>query len=170
MRKFTFIGAGSVGFTRNLAVDILSYPTFQDAEICLMDIDPKRAEVAKKAVDSIVAAGKYAAKVWCTTDRTEALKNADGVLITILAGAVQVWRHDIEIPKKYGVDINVGDTRGPSGIFRFLRTSLPMMDICRDIEKLCHNAETISQTDNNRPLPFSAGNSRNACKLDWSKI
>ena len=147
MKKFTFIGAGSVGFTRNLATDILSYPAFQDAEICLMDIDPKRAEMAKKAVDAVVAAGKYKAKVWATTDRVEALKGADGILITILAGGVQVWRHDIEIPKKYGVDINVGDTRGPSGIFRFLRTSLPMMDICRDIEKYCPNALVLNYTN-----------------------
>ena len=48
-------------------------------------------------------------------DRREALKGADAVLCTILAGNTNVWRHDIEIPKKYGVDTNVGDTRGPSG-------------------------------------------------------
>ena len=53
-------------------------------------------------------------------DRAEALKDADGVLITILQGGVSVWRKDIEIPKKYGVDINVGDTRGPASIFRAL--------------------------------------------------
>ena len=59
-------------------------------------------------------------------DRAEALKGADVVLVTILAGGVDVWRHDIEIPKKYGVDTNIGDTRGPSGIFRALRT-IPVM-------------------------------------------
>jgi len=51
-------------------------------------------------------------------DRAEALKGSDVVLCTILAGGLDIWRHDIEIPKKYGVDTNVGDTRGPSGVFR----------------------------------------------------
>ena len=79
--------------------------------------------------------GKYPAKVVATTDRRKALEGADAVLCTILAGGVEVWRHDIEIPKKYGVDINVGDTRGPSGIFRALRTIPVMLDICRDMER-----------------------------------
>ena len=120
--KFAFIGAGSFGFTRSLVRDILSFPAFQDCEIALMDIDKKRLDYIEQAVKKIVAAGNYPAKVTATMDRAEALKDADGVLITILQGGVSVWRKDIEIPKKYGVDINVGDTRGPAGIFRALRT------------------------------------------------
>ena len=53
--------------------------------------------------------GNYPAKVTATLDRAEVLAGADVVLTTILAGATDVWRHDIEIPKKYGVDTNVGD-------------------------------------------------------------
>jgi alpha-galactosidase len=45
------------------------------------------------------------------------------------------------------VDINVGDTRGPSGIFRFLRTINPMMDIVRDMEKYCPNAVLLNYTN-----------------------
>ena len=62
---------------------------------------------------------KYPAKVVATMDRKEALKGADAVIITILSGGVQVWKHDILIPKKYGIDINIGDTRSISGIFRW---------------------------------------------------
>ena len=69
------------------------------------------------------------------------------VLTTILAGSTEVWRHDIEIPKKYGVDTNVGDTRGPSGIFRFLRTLPPMMEIVRDMEKYCPGAVLLNYTN-----------------------
>jgi alpha-galactosidase len=147
MKKITFIGAGSFGFTRNLAKDILSFPAFSECEICLMDINPKRLEYIKMAVDKIVEAGGYKAKVIATTDRAEALKGADGILITILAGGTQVWRHDIEIPKKYGVDLNVGDTRGPAGIFRFLRTAPVMLDICWDIEKYCPDAVVLNYTN-----------------------
>jgi alpha-galactosidase len=145
--KFAFIGAGSFGFTRSLVRDILSFPAFQDCEIALMDIDKKRLDYIEQAVKKIVAAGNYPAKVTATMDRAEALKDADGVLITILQGGVSVWRKDIEIPKKYGVDINVGDTRGPAGIFRALRTIPVMIDIARDVEKYCPDALVLNYTN-----------------------
>jgi alpha-galactosidase len=147
MRKIAFIGAGSFGFTRSLVRDILSFPALADSTIALMDIDEERLSYIKQAVDKIVAAGNYPAKVTATTDRAEALKDADGVLITILQGGVQVWRHDIEIPKKYGVDINVGDTRGPAGIFRALRTIPVMLGIARDIERYCPEAVVLNYTN-----------------------
>lgn len=148
MSKIAFIGAGSFGFTRNLVKDILSFPAMADSTIALMDIDDERLSYIKKAVDRIVKDGGYTeAKVIATKDRAEALDGADGVLCTILAGNVHVWRNDIEIPKKYGVDINVGDTRGPAGIFRFLRTYPVMLSIARDIEKYCPNAVFLNYTN-----------------------
>ena len=146
-RKFAFIGAGSLGFTRNLVRDILSFTAFQDCEIALMDVDAKRLEYSKMGIENIIAAGKYPATVIATTDRREALKDADGVLITILQGGLDVWRKDIEIPEKYGVDICIGDTRGPSGIFRFLRTAPEMLNIIRDAEELCPNAIILNYTN-----------------------
>ena len=101
----------------------------------------------RRSVEKIIAMGNYPARVAATLDRAEALAGADVVLTTILAGGTDVWRHDIEIPKKYGVDTNVGDTRGPSGIFRFLRTINPMMDIVRDMEKYCPKAVLLNYTN-----------------------
>jgi len=147
MRKIAFIGAGSFGFTRGLVRDILSYPALADSTIALMDIDPERLDFVKKAVDRIVAAGKYPAKVIATTDRKEALEGADGVLCTILQGGVEVFRSDIEIPKKYGVDTNVGDTRSVSGIFRALRTIPVLVDIAKDIERYCPSAIFLNYTN-----------------------
>jgi len=147
MKKFAFIGGGSFGFTRNLVRDILTFPAFRDAEIALMDINEERLDFIKRACEKIVRAGGYPAKITATTDRVEALKGADGVLCTILSGDVDVWKHDILIPEKYGVDINVGDTRGPSGIFRALRTIPVMLDICADIEKYCPNAIFLNYTN-----------------------
>jgi len=147
MTKITFIGAGSLGFTGELVRDILTFPLLEGATLSLMDIDVERLEWAKKGVEKLVAAGNHPAKVEATLDRVEALKGADVVLTTILAGSTEVWRHDIEIPMKYGVDINVGDTRGPSGIFRFLRTINPMMDIVRDMERYCPNAVLLNYTN-----------------------
>jgi alpha-galactosidase len=147
MTKITFIGAGSLGFTAGLVRDILTFPLLEDAHIALMDINAERLDFAHKTVLKLVEAGKYPAKVTATLDRVEALKGADVVLTTILSGSTEVWRHDIEIPKKYGVDINVGDTRGPSGIFRFLRTLPPMLDIVRDMEKYCPDAVLLNYTN-----------------------
>ena len=146
-KKIAFIGAGSFGFTRKLVNDLLTFPAFQDATIALMDINAERLDYIKRAVDRIVAEGKYPAKVLATLDRKEALMGADGVVTTILHGEVDVWQHDILIPKKYGVDTNVGDTRGPSGIFRYLRTINPILDIAADIDRYCPNAVYLNYTN-----------------------
>jgi alpha-galactosidase len=147
MAKFAFIGAGSFGFTRTLVRDILTYNAFKDAVIALMDIDETRLDYITRAVNKIIKVGNYGAKVISTRNRAEALEGADGVLCTILNGDVDVWRYDIEIPKMYGVDINVGDTRGPAGIFRALRTIPVMLDICKDIEKYCPHAVFLNYTN-----------------------
>lgn len=146
-KKIAFIGAGSFGFTRSLVRDILSFPAFNDATIALMDIDPERLDAIYRACKRIVEEGKYAAKVVATQDRKEALMGADGVVTTILQGGCDVWQHDILIPKKYGVDTNVGDTRGPSGIFRYLRTINPILEIAGDIMKYCPNAVYLNYTN-----------------------
>ncbi|MGI6494651.1 MAG: alpha-galactosidase [Kiritimatiellia bacterium] len=145
--KIVFIGAGSLGFTRKLVCDCLTFATMRDAEFALVDINPDRLAMAKAACEKIVEMGRYPATVSATTDRRKALKGADAVITTILCGDIEVWQHDILIPKKYGVDINIGDTRGPSGIFRALRTIPEMLAICRDIERLCPDAVMLNYTN-----------------------
>jgi alpha-galactosidase len=147
MTKITFIGAGSLGFTRELVRDILTFPLIQDATLSLMDIDAERLDFSQRAVEKIIRMGGYPARVEATMDRCQALEGADVVLTTILVGSTNVWRNDIEIPKKYGVDINVGDTRGPSGIFRFLRTIPVMLDIIRDMERCSPDAVLLNYTN-----------------------
>src|SRR5258706_6578893 len=147
MTKITFIGAGSSVFTRNLTRDILTFPLLQDATLCLMDIDAERLDFARKAVQQTVDRGNYPAKVETSQDRAKALENADVVIITVNTHGVDIFRHDVEIPKQYGVDINIGDTRGPSGIFRFLRTVPIMLDIVHDIERYAPNAYLLNYTN-----------------------
>ena len=114
MTKITFIGAGSFGFTRKLVKDVLTFPLLADATICLMDIDPAKLEYIELAVQRIIREGEYPASVETTLSREQALDGADYVIVTILVGRTDVWRTDIEIPKRYGIDTNIGDTRGPS--------------------------------------------------------
>ena len=140
MARITVIGAGSMGFTRGLVRDVLTFPSLADATISLMDVNPERLDFAYRAVKRIVELGGYPAKVEATLDRAEAVKDADAVLCTILAGDVSVWQHDILIPKKYGIDTNIGDTRSVSGIFRALRTIPVMLDFAADVEAVCPDA------------------------------
>lgn len=147
MKKFAFIGAGSVAFTRTVVRDLFTFPAFVDAEIALMDINEERLDYIRRCCEKIKAAMGVDAKITATADRVEALKDADGVLCTVFNGDIDVWRHDIEIPKKYGVDMNVGDTRSVAGIFRAARNIPLMLDICKDIETYCPNAIFLNYTN-----------------------
>ena len=183
MKKIAFIGAGSVVFTRSLVRDLMTFPAFQDATIALMDIDDEKLMYAAKSVEKIIGSGNYPAKVISTKSRIEALKDADGVVSTINIGDLDVWANDITIPKKYGVDINVGDTRGPAGIFRAMRTLPEMLAICKDIETYCPGAIFLNYTNPmamlcrgmqgetkvNVTLPQCTGNGRNAGEVDRSR-
>jgi alpha-galactosidase len=140
MAKITFIGAGSVVFTRNLCSDILLTPVLQDSTITLMDIDSQRLAQAKELVQAIVDRRNLKAKVEATTDQREAVKNADYVITTFQQGGLDAYALDIEIPLKYGVGQCVGDTLGPGGVFRSLRTIPVLLD-------LCHNMNDVAKPD-----------------------
>ena len=147
MKKITFIGAGSVQFTTAVVKDITCYPALDTAEICLMDIDEYRLGKICECVQRIKKEMGSSITVTTTTSRKAALENADAVIVTVFNGDVDIWRHEIEIPMKYGVDINVGDTRSVSGIFRALRNIPLMLDICKDMEKICPNAFMLNYTN-----------------------
>lgn len=147
MRKIAFIGAGSMVFTRNLVKDVLGIKAFQDVHLCLMDIDEKRLEYSRRCVQKIVDAFESQAAVTVTMDRREALEGADGVICTVFNGGVDISLAEVEIPYKYGVSMNIGDTRSVGGIFRTLRNIPLMLDICRDIEELCPKAVFLNYTN-----------------------
>lgn len=113
-----------------------------------MDINPQNLANIEKIVKTIIERmNKPKCKVSTTTDRAEALRGADGVLCTVFNGDIDIWQYDIKIPKKYGVDINIGDTRSVSGIFRALRNIPLLLDICHDIEKYCPRAVFLNYTN-----------------------
>lgn len=147
MKKIAFIGAGSVQFTTAIVKDLVTYPAFADAEICLMDTNPDHLEKIGQCVRKIKDEMHTGIRITKTASRAEALTGADGVLCTVFNGDVDVWRHEIIIPKKYGVDINVGDTRSVSGMFRALRNIPLMLEICADIQKYCPGAVFLNYTN-----------------------
>lgn len=132
--KITFIGAGSWVFTRNLCSDILLVPALRDCTIALMDIDPARLERARAMVERIVQERGASARIESSLDRRQALTGADYVITTFQQGGLDGYRLDIETPARFGVEQCVGDTLGPGGIFRGLRTVPVLLGICRDME------------------------------------
>lgn len=147
MKKVTFIGAGSLVFARSLVRDIMTFPALQDCHIALRDINEERLEAIAHDVDRIIKAGNYPATYSATTDRIEAIKDADIVITTILVGGVEAFRSDLEIPMKYGVNLNSGDTRGPGGIMRALRTMPVLVELCKEMEIYCPNAYLLNYTN-----------------------
>src|SRR5580700_10160546 len=140
MPKITLIGAGSLVFTRNLCSDILLVPCLQDCTISLMDIDSQRLEQSRQIVQSIADRRRLPAKIEATTNRKDAIRNADYVITTFQQGGLEAYKTDIEIPQRYGVEQCVGDTLGPGGVFRALRTIPVLIDICSDIDQLAPEA------------------------------
>jgi alpha-galactosidase len=144
MAKITLIGAGSYVFTRNLCNDILLTPALQDSEITLMDIDPLRLGQARDLVQFLVQKRGLKARVNATLDRKEALMGADYVITTFQQGGLEAYSMDIEIPLKYGVGQCVGDTLGPGGVFRALRTIPVLLNLCEEMDDLAPEALLIN--------------------------
>jgi alpha-galactosidase len=144
MAKITLIGAGSVVFTRNLCSDILLTPALQDCTIALMDIDAQRLKQAQGLVQAIIDRRGLKAKVEATLDRREAVTDADYVITTFQQGGLDAYALDIEIPQRYGVEQCVGDTLGPGGVFRALRTIPVLIDLCDDMDELAPDALLIN--------------------------
>ena len=145
MTKITFIGAGSLVFTRQLCSDILLTPALaNDVTISLMDIDATRLKQAKGIVQSIIDQRKLKAKVIASTEVDEAIEDSDFVITTFQQGGLDAYKLDIEIPLKYGVGQCVGDTLGPGGVFRALRTIPVLLDLCHEMDHLAPEAMLLN--------------------------
>jgi alpha-galactosidase len=147
MPKIAMIGAGSVIFCKTLVNDILATPALKDSEICLMSRTKPKLDRMEAFVKRMVKENGLKAKVWSTLDRREALRGAKYVIVMIQVGGLEAFKLDYEIPLKYGVDQCIGDSLGPGGIFRALRTIPVMVGICRDMERLCPDALLLNYTN-----------------------
>ena len=147
MVKIAMIGAGSLVFCQTLVKDILGTKALQDSEICLMDRTKQKLEKMHDYVSRVIKDNKLPAKVSATLDRREALKGAKYVIIMIQVGGVDAFEVDYKIPLKYGVDQCIGDSLGPGGVFRALRTIPVLMDIVKDMKELCPDAVMLNYTN-----------------------
>ncbi|WP_020577608.1 alpha-glucosidase/alpha-galactosidase [Actinopolymorpha alba] len=154
MPKIAIIGAGGYVFPLRLIGDLLSFPALQDSTLALMDINAERLERTASAARELVAHHGLPARVDSTTDRRAALAGADYVVITFQVGGIDAYRQDVEIPRRYGIDQPVGDTVGPGGVFRFLRSVPAYRGIASDIHALCPDAQVINYAN---PMAMATG-------------
>ncbi|MCX7935014.1 MAG: alpha-glucosidase/alpha-galactosidase, partial [Planctomycetota bacterium] len=123
MRKITFIGGGSAKFVGGLVRDLFTFPELRDSRICLMDIDPQRLARSAAYIQKLGEAFGIKPQVETTTDQRRALADAAYVIVTIMVGGFKHYKSDGMIPRKYGVLPTVGDTIGPGGVMRLVRTA-----------------------------------------------
>ena len=161
MAKIAMIGAGSMVFCKTLMMDILATEALRHSEICLMSRTKPKLDRMEAFIKRVLGENDLPAKVWSTLDRREALKDADYVIIMIQVGGLDAFRHDYEIPLKYGVDQCIGDSLGPGGVFRGLRTIPVLLDIARDMEELCPDALMLNYANPMAACCFALGRGSN---------
>jgi alpha-galactosidase len=146
MAKIVLIGAGSHTFSKHLITDVISYPELRDSTICLMDIAQEPLDLIAAFANKLVKQNKYNTKIEATTNRKEALDGADYVLTTIKVGQ-RVPVKDHSPTAFHGIELGRGDTINAGGVFYGARHVPAMLDICRDMEKLCPDAWLMNYTN-----------------------
>jgi alpha-galactosidase len=147
MPTVTLLGAGSMVFARTLVGDVLSFPELSDSDLRLMDVDEARLRHTERVARAMIDNEGLDATVTATTDRREALAGADYVLNVINVGGREPFENEILIPERYGVEQAIGDTVGPGGVFRALRTVPTLLDVAADVEELCPDALFLNYTN-----------------------
>jgi alpha-galactosidase len=124
--RICFIGAGSVGFTRRLAQDLLLVPELQDTVFALHDINRDNLGMVAQLLKKDIKANRLPAKVVTSANRKKALEGADYVINCTRIGGLEAFATDIDIPLKYGIDQCVGDTLCAGGIM-YGQRNIPQM-------------------------------------------
>jgi alpha-galactosidase len=154
--KVTFVGAGSIEFTRNVVTDLCSYPEFRgELHLSLYDISAERLAHAQRLATRISAQAGAQATVTASLDRRAALDGARYVINEVQVGGYDATRADFDIPARYGVRQTIGDTLGIGGIFRGLRTIPVTTALARDMHEVCPDAYLLSYSNPMAMLPWA---------------
>jgi alpha-galactosidase len=147
MPKVAMVGAGSAVFARQIITDILAIAGLDRGVFALVDVDPVRLDLARQIAERLVQLSGKDWTVEATTDRMDVLRGTDYVVNSIEVAGLQNVRHDYDIPLKYGIDQCIGDTIGPGGIFKALRTGPAWLDIVADVEREAPRAIVLNYTN-----------------------
>ena len=146
--KIAYLGGGSKLWARSFMQD-LALAEGICGEVSLYDIDKEAAVRNQKIATRIHAKPEAVSQFVYTVAETleESLTGADFVLISILPGTFTQMRSDVHAPEKYGIWQTVGDTAGPGGVLRAMRTVPIYEDFARAIEKCCPDAWVLNLTN-----------------------
>ncbi|HYL07621.1 MAG TPA: alpha-galactosidase [Candidatus Udaeobacter sp.] len=147
MPKVTFIGAGSAVFARQLITDILAVDGLDEGVFALVDIDSRRLSGARRIAERLVELSGKRWRVEASTDRADVLAGSDYVINSIEVAGLQNVRFDYDIPIRYGIDQCIGDTIGPGGIFKALRTGPAWLGIVADVQRTAPDAVVLNYTN-----------------------
>ena len=147
MTRVTFVGAGSVVFTRQLLTDLLRFPELADITVALHDINEERLAVAEGTARQVNERLGAHATIIASTDRKAALEGSDFVVNMVQVGGIDATRKDLEIPARYGLQQTIGDTTGVGGVFRGLRTFPFLTALTEDMREVCPDALLMNYTN-----------------------
>jgi alpha-galactosidase len=125
-------------------MDILATDSLKASDIWLMSRTKPKLDRMKAFVKRVIKENNLPATVSSTLNRREALDGADYVILMAQVGGVEAFGLDVNIPLKFGVDQCIGDSLGPGGIFRGLRTVPLLQEIIDDMKELCPNAVILN--------------------------
>lgn len=140
--KIAYIGGGSRGWAWGFMSDLAVCPDMVGS-VYLYDIDFKAAKANEIIGNKMPGDWQYKA----VPAIGEALTGADAVVISILPGTFEEMESDVHTPEKYGIYQSVGDTTGPGGIIRAMRTIPMFEEIAENIKKYCPKAWVINYTN-----------------------
>lgn len=147
MTVVTIIGAGSTVFAAELMSDFLSTPGLDKGEFRLVDVDADRLSLAHDFAKYLIERSGREWRVSSSVDRTTLLPGSDVIISTIEVAGTATVDHDYVIPLRHGVDQCIGDTIGPGGLFKALRTIPTFLEILGDIERLAPGALVLNHTN-----------------------
>jgi len=145
-QKIVILGGGSLGFTPYLVQDFI-LSGFTDSQIGLVDLDRDALDLRTRFTRLIAQHLDSQVQITSTVDRRRALPEADFVICTIGVSSQTLLQTEIDLCRKYGILHTTGDTVDPAGLSRALRTVPVLMEIGRDMEKLCPQAWLINYTN-----------------------
>jgi alpha-galactosidase len=145
--RIVIVGAGGWTFPAELSRDILSFPSLADGTLVLYDIDVPAAERTASAVRQLAGIAGRKMSIEVPGSLADAVSGADFVVTVFQVGGVRAYAHDIEIPREYGIDQTVGDTLGPGGVFRGLRTIEALRVIAETMLDVCPGALLLNYTN-----------------------
>ena len=147
-RKIAMIGAGSVVFCKTLMADIMETPALAGSEFALMSRTEPKLRAMEEFGRRMFKDNGVKGEVWATLDRREALKDADFVVVMIQVGGVEAFEMDWKIPLNYKVDQCIGDSLGPGGVFRAMRSIPVLLETARDMEEVSRPGAIMLQYAN----------------------